>query len=208
MFINYLSIASARTLLALSISIVLTGCQTPAASSHVTHSKPELSQRTLTQQALYIQQALANQNYNNIIDEIHPTRGIRFSMYAYIRPEKDKLFSRDEFAQYLQESKSSFTWGELDGTGELLFKPLPDYLGTWIGGSKFNEAVISINDTKSSGSSINNLHKIYERSNFVEFYYGGSDKYSGFDWQALRLVFDEYQGKRYLVAIVSDRSTV
>jgi hypothetical protein len=28
------------------------------------------------------------------------------------------------------------------------------------------------------------------------------------DWRVLRLVFDNYQGKRYLVAIVNDQWTV
>lgn len=211
MFINHLSTASIRTLLALALSmttLVLTGCQTSASKPPVADIQPELSQQTLTQQALQIQQALANKNYNNIIDEIHPTRGVRFSMYAYVRPEKDKRFSREEFAQYLQQSRIRFTWGELDGTGELFVKTLPNYLETWVGGSKFNEAIISVNKFKGSGNSINNLNKIYEKSDFVEFYYNGSERYSGIDWQALRLVFDEYQGKRYLVAIVSDRSTV
>jgi hypothetical protein len=37
--------------------------------------------------------------------EIYPTRSVRLSMCAYIRPEKDKLFRRVQFAQYLQGSK-------------------------------------------------------------------------------------------------------
>ena len=129
-------------------------------------------------------------------------------MYAYVRQDKDKVFSREQFTQYLQQSKIRFTWGQLDGTGEMLVTPLPAYLQSWVGGSKFDNAKMSINEFKASGNSINNLKQVYPNAEFVEFYAKGSDKYAGLDWQALRLVFDEYQGKRYLVAIINDRSTV
>jgi hypothetical protein len=41
-------------------------------------AKTKTAQPSLTQQALNIQQALANKNYASIINDIHPTRGVRF----------------------------------------------------------------------------------------------------------------------------------
>ena len=128
-------------------------------------------------------------------------------MYAYVRPETDKVFSREQFAQYLQQSKIRFTWGEKDGTGDLLVTPLPTYLDTWIDASKFNNASIGINEFQHSGNMINNLKKIYPNSEVVEFYHKGSEEYAGMDWRIMRLVFEEYQGKRYLVAIVNEQWT-
>lgn len=168
----------------------------------------DMSQQTLRQQALRIQRALANKDFARITNDIHPTRGVRFSMYAYVRPEVDKVFSREQYAQYLQQSKIRFTWGEKDGTGDLLIMPLPTYLDTWVKGATFNNASISLNELKNNGNSINNLKEIYQNSDVVEFYHKGSDEYAGMDWRLLRLVFDEYQGKRYLVAIISDQWTV
>jgi len=52
------------------------------------------------------------------------------------------------------------------------------------------------------------LRKIYQNDDYVEFYHNGSEQYSGMDWRAMRLVFDEYKGRRYLVAIISDQWTV
>lgn len=111
----------------LASMLTTTGCQSLAASTPVMSSnqnnnqshhssspiKPQTTQQSLTQQALHIQRALANKNYVSIIDDIHPIRGVRFSMYAYVHPESDKTFSRAQFAQYLQESKIRFTWGDL-----------------------------------------------------------------------------------------------
>ena len=202
---------------ALALALAATGCQSSAESNIATpnqsngHSSTpvvsDISQQTLKQQALRIQRALANKDFARITNDIHPTRGVRFSMYAYVRPETDKVFNREQFAQYLQQSKIRFTWGEKDGTGDLLVTPLPTYLDTWIDASKFNNASISINEFQHSGNMINNLKKIYPNSEVVEFYHKGSEEYSGMDWRIMRLVFEEYQGKRYLVAIVNEQWT-
>ncbi|WP_201590620.1 hypothetical protein [Psychrobacter sp. Pi2-51] len=210
------TLASSSLLL---LTMTVTGCQSVSESSEAIVSQPtssssmpsnaDSSQQTFKQQSLRIQHALANGDYASITNDIHPTRGVRFSMYAYIRPETDKVFSRGQYAQYLQQSKIRFTWGEKDGTGDLLITPLPDYLSNWVAASAFDQnAEISINSSKAMGNSINNLNKIYQNSDFVEFYSNGSEKYSGMDWRAMRLVFEEYQGKRYLVAVINDQWTV
>lgn len=166
------------------------------------------SQQTLRQQALRIQRALANNDFSRIANDIHPTRGVRFSMYAYVNPETDKVFSREQFAQYLQKPQIRFTWGERDGSGEPLVIPLPEYLETWVDAKKFNEAHITINNTESRGNMINNVKDIYPKLDVVDFYYKGTDEYEGIDWRGMRLVFDDYQGKRYLIAIINDQWTV
>lgn len=202
----------------LLLTLTATGCQSASEPSEAIVSQPtstsataistDISQQTLKQQALRIQRALANKDFSRITDDIHPTRGVRFSMYAYVRPESDKVFSREQYAQYLQQSKIRFTWGERDGSGEPLIIPLPTYLDTWVDGRKFNNVNISVNKITNNGNSINNLKDIYQNSDVVEFYYKGTEEYAGMDWRVLRLVFDEYQGKRYLVAVVNDQWTV
>ncbi|MGP4864169.1 hypothetical protein ACTXGK_08240 [Psychrobacter sp. T6-5] len=202
----------------LLLTLTATGCQSASESSEAIVSQPtstsatpistDISQQTLKQQALRIQRALANKDFARITDDIHPTRGVRFSMYAYVRPESDKVFNRAQYAQYLQQSNIRFTWGEKDGTGDLLITPLPTYLDTWVDGKKFNDVNISVNKITNNSNSINNLKDIYQNSDVVEFYYKGTEEYAGMDWRVLRLVFDEYKGKRYLVAIINDQWTV
>ena len=195
----------------LALLLTLTGCQSPTPVPPVipsTPTNPQDNQQTLTQQALHIQRALANNDYASITNDIHPTRGVRFSMYAYVHLDTDKVFSRAQFSQYLRESKIRFTWGDLDGTGEMLIVPLPVYLDTWIDAKKFDNARITVNKFESRGNMINNVNEAYPTSDVVDFVYSGSDKYDGMDWKGMRLVFDEYQGRRYLVAIINDRWTV
>lgn len=166
------------------------------------------SQQRVMQDAIYIKQALAYKNYQAIAPLIHPTRGVRFSMYAYVDPKSDKVFSRAQFTQYLKASKIKFTWGQQDGTGDLYITPLPAYLTAWVDASKYQATSPTINQFQGFGNSLNNLTNIYKNHDFVEFYYPGSDKYSGMDWQAMRLVFADYKGKPYLVAMVNDKWTI
>ena len=198
--------------------LAVTGCQSSVDSRTNTPNQPtgsssapvvsDISQQTLAQQALHIQQALAGKDYASIINDIHPTRGVRFSMYAYVHLDKDKVFSREQFAQYLNQSKVRFTWGELDGAGETLIVPLPVYLDTCIDAEKLYTARITSNTFESRGNMINNVNEAYPNSDVVDFYYRGLDEYDGMDWRGMRLVFEEYQGKRYLVGIINDRWTV
>ena len=201
----------------LTVILVATGCQSAAESSATAPNQStdsssvsvsDMSQQTLKQQALRIQRALANNDFARITDDIHPTRGVRFSMYAYVRPDSDKVFSREQYAQYLQQSKIRFTWGEKDGTGDPLITSLPTYLESWVDSKKFNNARITVNKFESRGNMINNVKDIYPKSDVVDFHYQGTDEYSGMDWRGMRLVFDDYQGKRYLVAIINDQWTV
>jgi len=201
----------------LLITLTATGCQSASESIENTNShtmsspstvaSTDISQQTLRQQALRIQRALANKDFSRITNDIHPTHGVRFSMYAYVRPESDKVFSRTQYEQYLSQSNIRFTWGEKDGTGDLLIMSLPTYLDTWVDSKTFHNARISTNKTSNNSNSINNLKEIYPQVEVVEFYYNGTEAYAGMDWRVLRLVFDEYQGKRYLIAVISDQWT-
>lgn len=205
------------TAVGITLPLTLTACQTHStADMSVSTSKDsamtaQASDKQLTEQAIRIKDALATGDYAAITEDIHPINGVRFSMYAYVRPDKDKTFSQEQFEQYLKQSKIRFTWGQKDGTGDLLITPLPAYLQTWVNASRFykdQQAVtISVNESKAIGNSINNLQDVYPDADYVEFYHNGSETYSGLDWRALRLVFDEYQGKRYLVAVISDQWT-
>ena len=178
----------------------------PATTENVKQTKQE----QITKQANDIRQALLSKNYQAITPHIHPTKGVRFSMYAYIQPSKDKVFSRQQFTQYLKESRVKFTWGEKDGTGDLHITPLPDYLDNWVadGMDQVDSDSISYNAFQGSGNSLNNLKEKYPKGDFVEFYAAGTEEYSGMDWRSMRLVFEEYQGQYYLVAIVNDRWTI
>lgn len=160
-------------------------------------------------QSKQIQSYLAQGQYEKITPFIHPIKGLRFSMYAYVQPESDKVFSREQFDTYLKQSRIKFTWGQTDGQGDWYITPLPDYLTSWVKAKYFNNISPTYNQFQGSGNSLNNLQETYPNAEFVEFYNPGvNPEYQGMDWRALRLVFEEYQGHYYLVAIINDQWTV
>ncbi|TXF79670.1 hypothetical protein FUA25_04125 [Chryseobacterium sp.] len=169
---------------------------------------PKLSkEETLEKLSREIIQSLKAKDYEQFSAFIHPVKGVRFSMYAYVRPEKDKHFSREDFVRYIS-TRTKFTWGEKDGSGDILVLPLKDYLETWVFKRDFTQSEYHLNTFKGTGNSLNNLKEIYPEADFTENYIAGSQKYSDMDWKALRLVFEEYEGKYYLIAIVNDQWTV
>ncbi len=152
-------------------------------------------------------QALKDKNYNKFAAYIHPQKGVRFSMYAFVNPEQDKKFSKADFEKYLP-AKTIFTWGALDGSGDLYKTTIYEYLSKWVYSKDFAAGQVSINEFQGSGNSLNNLKKIYPKADFTENFLKGSEENAGMDWKCLRLFFEEFQGKYYLVAVVNDQWTI
>ena len=146
-------------------------------------------------------------NYDQISEFIHPEKGVSFSMYAFTDPTTVKNFSKSEFEKYVN-TNIKFTWGNHDGTGEPLILTIKDYFENWVFKRDFSKSQYSFNEFQGSGSSLNNLQKVYPHSDFTENYIAGSEKYGGLDWNSLRFVFEEFEGKYYLIAIINDQWTV
>ncbi len=150
---------------------------------------------------------LQQKDYWELGSYIHPEKGVRFTMYAYVRPDKDKVFSLADYRRYIN-TEVKFTFGEKDGSGDLYVATLKTYLDKWVYKRDFATGTYYENTFRGSGNSLNNLKEIYPGLNFTENYIEGSEKYSGMDWNALRLVFEEFNGRYYLVAVINDEWTI
>ncbi|MCJ8154913.1 hypothetical protein MKJ01_14175 [Chryseobacterium sp. SSA4.19] len=178
--------------------------ETKASQTNVNTGQKESALKQINEA---IVQLLKDKNYRKLADFIHPEKGVRFSMYAFVNPAEDKIFSRDEFIRY-QPTKTIFTWGAMDGSGDLYKATLNDYLNKWVYSKDFATAQVSLNEFQGSGNSLNNLTKIYPKADFTENFIKGSEGNPEMDWKCLRLVFEEFKGKYYLVGIVNDQWTI
>jgi hypothetical protein len=52
-------------------------------------------------------------------------------MYAFVNPKEDKKFSKADFIRY-QPTRTLFTWGTMDGSGDLYRATIRDYLTDWV----------------------------------------------------------------------------
>lgn len=170
-------------------------------------TKPVSKEESFKNSNTAVLKTLKLKHYKQFANFIHPDKGVRFSMYAFVNPAKDKLFTKEEFVKYI-DSETKFTWGERDGTGEPLVLSIKDYLQKWVFKKDFTTAQYYFNDFKASGNSLNNLKELYPNANFTENFIAGSEQNSGLDWASLRLVFEETNGNNYLVAVINDEWTI
>ena len=154
-----------------------------------------------------ILETLKNRDTTAFSQFIHPEKGVLFSMYGYIDPAANKHFSRADFKKY-SNTNTKFTWGAKDGTGQALVLTIQDYLTTWVFKKDFSASDYYFNVFRGSGNSLNNLKTIYPDAIFTENYIAGTEEYGGLDWNSLRLVFEKFEGKYYLIAVVNDQWTV
>ncbi|PTT77981.1 MULTISPECIES: hypothetical protein [unclassified Chryseobacterium] len=152
-------------------------------------------------------QALKDKNFKKFAEFIHPEKGVRFSMYAFVNPKEDKKFSKADFIRY-QPTKTLFTWGTMDGSGDLYRATIHDYLADWVYSKDFATAQVSLNEFQGKGNSLNNVKEIYPNADFTENFMKGSEANSGMDWKCLRLIFEEFQGTYYLIGVVNDQWTI
>ncbi|MBP1167801.1 hypothetical protein JOE44_004685 [Chryseobacterium sp. PvR013] len=151
--------------------------------------------------------ALKAKDYTTFASLIHPEKGIRFSMYAFVDTKGDKHFSKEDFEKY-QPTKTLFTWGAHDGSGDPYKATINEYLGKWVFSKDFTASQYSLNKFIGGGNSLNNLQEIYPKDDFTENYIKGTEKYGEMDWKTVRFVFEEFQGKYYLIAVVNDQWTI
>lgn len=154
-----------------------------------------------------ILKALKNKDYKTFASFIHPEKGIRFSMYAFVNLKEDKHFSKADFEKY-QPSKTLFTWGAHDGSGDPYKATVNDYLSKWVFSKDFTTSQYSLNKFLGGGNSLNNLKEIYPKDDFTENFIKGAEKSSEMDWKTVRFVFEEFEGKYYLIAVVNDQWTI
>lgn len=152
-------------------------------------------------------QALKNRDYRTFATFIHPQKGIRFSMYAFVDIKGDKHFSKADFEKY-EPTKTIFTWGAQDGSGDEYKATINDYLGKWVFSKDFTKGQYSLNNFIGGGNSLNNLKETYPQADFTENYIKGTEKYGEMDWKTIRLVFEDFQGRYYLIAVVNDQWTI
>lgn len=161
-------------------------------------------------QAMIVINLLKNKDMANLVEYIHPVKGVRFTPYAYIEPQTNLIFQAEDMVT-LMENTQLFTWGEYDGSGEPIDATFSDYYDMFVYDVDFANPNLIGNNTivSTSGNMVNNISQVYPTESFVEFHFSGFDaQYAGMDWKSLRLVFEEVEGFWYLVGIIHDQWTI
>ncbi|NLP14926.1 MAG: sporulation protein [Clostridium sp.] len=152
--------------------------------------------------------AIKEKDMEKLASLVHPVKGVLFSPYSHIEPEKHKVFTKDQVKDLLK-SEEVYLWGEYDGSGHPIELTFAQYYDRFIYNHDFaNVDKVAYNEIQSYGNTIVNILDVYPEGKFIEYYFPGTKPHDGMDWASLRLVFEEYNGQWYLVCIAHGEWTI
>ena len=184
--------------------------ETPGPTETSTTSTATVTPLTPRDAADDVLQALQSKDGAALAELVHPSKGVRFSPYAYIDVSADVTLSRDDVSM-LWTDTTVRTWGAEDGSGFPIEMTGSAYVDRFVlDKDYFKDSSVGINEDRAFGNTINNVVEAYPGATRVEYYVEGTEGSGepGFDWAALRLVFETVDGRFYLVGIVHDQWTI
>lgn len=169
----------------------------------------DFNQARIESTSTAILKILTKKKYESLVSFIHPNKGIRFSPYGYVNVKEHLHFTQVTFAKQLKEN-NILTWGYTDGKGDEIKLDTEGYFSKYVYNANYIESKNkSYNKIIQSGNSLINMEEVYPGNTFVEYNFSGfEEKYFGMDWCSLRLVYQFYKRKPYLVAIIHDEWTI
>ncbi|NLM34482.1 MAG: hypothetical protein GX206_03500 [Clostridiales bacterium] len=169
----------------------------------------ELTKKMVEDYAKEAMQALKEKDMEKLSQLVHPEKGVRFSPYTFVEKDKDLVFSAKEVNKFMEDT-TKYKWGFYDGSGELIELTFADYYKRFIYDADFiNAPKVGYNEPIATGNTINNTFEVYKNAVIIEYHFPGiEEKYEGMDWRSLKLVFEKYKDKWYLVGVIHDEWTI
>lgn len=140
------------------------------------------------------------QNFRVLQDMIHPILGVKLSPYSYIL-EQDKIIHAHELLTYYNNDVI-YNWG-YKGNMEIINLTFPDYYDTYIYNQDFaNYDNLYFNKLSIPLQTLDNTRKFYQNSIIMEVQINYQENNN---YDILRLIFETYKNKWYLIGIVNLR---
>ena len=154
---------------------------------------------------IQVLEILKNEDWGAMGHMTHPTRGVTFSPYGYVDEDTALTFFPGDVAgfDYFTET---FIWGEYDGSANPIEMTFQEYYDTFIISADYSMVAV---DQIVRTNLLSNLYIFGNGGGYIEFYFPGiPGELQDFTWASLRLVFADYEGDLYVIAIVHDQWTI
>lgn len=198
------------TWVAVTAGIGARSASTVAASEPVALSEAPApaGNEALVGRALEVAGCIRDQNWAALAGTVHPDKGVTFTPYSSVS-DSDLCFSPAEVAAFGGDSKV-YLWGSYDGSGAPMSLTVEEYFAQFVGNTDYTRApFLAVDRVISSGNAVENVADAYPDARFVELYYSGLDEaQEGFDWCALKLVFEPVNGALMLVGVIHSQWTI
>ena len=155
---------------------------------------------------------IKNKEFKNLANYVHPIKGVVFSP-EYYNPKINAVFSKELIVKGFDNNKK-YIWGYFDGSGDTIELTFREFYDKYVYDKDYvNAPEIVLNPTHDNDNNrksfIRSIKEEVPGLSFVEFYFSGFDKkYEGMDWRSLFLVFENYENKWYLIAIINGHWTI
>ena len=157
----------------------------------------------LLKRAGEVLEAMKSRDFAALSQMVHPDRGVTFTPYSTVDPDCDLCFTPAQIAAAAEDG-TSYVWGVTDGKGSPIDLTIPAYFDQYVFNADYTQApMIGVDTVLASGNAMENVTDSFPHGRFVEYYFPGLDAANmGFDWCALKLVFEVYQEQWMLVGVI------
>lgn len=181
---------------------------TPSPAAHSEDSVLQEGNGILVARALDVAGYIRDGDWAALAGSVHPDKGVTFTPYSSVS-ESDLCFTPEEVAAFGSVSKT-YLWGSYDGSGAPMNLSVAEYFARFVNNADYTCApLLAVDRVISSGNAVENVADAYPDAHFVELYYSGMDPVNeGFDWCALKLVFEPVEGVLRLVGVIHSEWTI
>ena len=184
---------------ALTISILTFSKSKPETSSDNFYELKKINQIVI--------KLIKKRDINALSKYAHPKKGIMFSPYSDLKNNDNQIIEKKELVK-IYEKNEELVWGEYDGTGARILLTFDNYFDRFIYDEDFIEYEPNYDSIMGTGNAIENMNSVFPYARSVEYYTPGTEEYAYMDWKSLRLLYEIYRGKYYLVAVVHNEWTI
>lgn len=187
-----------------SVNTIVSDAPAPVSNDPAPPSGNEAILRRTLDVARYLQ----NGDWAALAGCVHPEKGVTFTPYSSVS-DSDLRFTAEEVAAFGGDTKT-YLWGSYDGSGAPMNLTVAEYFPRFVTNADYTQApFLAVDRVISSGNAVENVSDAYPNAHFVELYYSGLDPVNeGFDWCALKLVFEPVDERLMLVGIIHSEWTI
>ena len=150
---------------------------------------------------------IKNRDINALSKYVHPKKGVMFSPYSDLKNNENVTLDKKEMVK-IYEKNEELVWGSYDGTGTRILLTFDNYFNRFIYDGDFIEYEPNYDSIMGTGNTLENMSSVFPNARSVEYYIPGTEKYAYMDWKSLRLLYEMYKGKYYLVAVIHNEWTI
>ena len=181
---------------------------TPEPASAPEPVASDASGRELTDYAESILRFISAGDYASLGAVAHPEYGVVFSPYATIDLSANRRFTAAQISEFGRDAQA-YIWGIYNGMADPISLTPAEYFRRFVWDADYLRAdKVRINKVSAKGNALENIDEVFPDARYVDFYVAPTKGSDGTDWHSLRLVFEDWNGKLMLSAVVHSEYTI